>query len=162
MARAWVARMEWAAGPAVEIRPDAHRAVMAPLLRGLLRDELRRREFGGSLLLTERPLASGADSAGIHFFRGEVYRLRDEQGDDARAVAALSLALQGDRASAEVHRSLGLIYMKRGEAGLARPAFTHRDAVERMIDSVRIDARPRRPRSAYAVHGVAVRQENEG
>ncbi len=35
MARAWVARMEWAAGPAVEIRPDAHRAVMAPLLSGL-------------------------------------------------------------------------------------------------------------------------------
>jgi len=123
VARAAVARAERAAGPTVGLRPDAHRRAIAPLLSGFLRDELRRRDFGGSLLLADRLLASGADAGAIHFFRGEVYRPRDEQDDDARAVAALTLALQGDRTPAEAHRSLGLIHMKRGEAGLALTAL---------------------------------------
>jgi predicted Zn-dependent protease len=102
---------------------EAHRRVMAPLLGEFLRDELRRRDFAASLLLSGRLLASNADPAVVHSFRGEVYRLRGEPDDDARAVAALTLALATGRAPAAAHRSLGLIHMHRGEAGLARAAF---------------------------------------
>jgi predicted Zn-dependent protease len=103
--------------------PDAHQRAMAPLLGAFLRDELRRREFGASLLLAERLLASGADAAVVQSFRGEVYRLRGEPGDDARAVSALTVALATGRAPVEAHRSLGLVHMQRGEASLARVAF---------------------------------------
>src|SRR5262249_2434588 len=97
------------AGTSSVIDPSrAHRRALAPFLGGFLRDELRRREFGASLLLAERLLASGADAAILHSFRGETYRLRGAPDDDALALAALTLALETGRAPAEAHRSLGL------------------------------------------------------
>ncbi|HEY7139975.1 MAG TPA: M48 family metallopeptidase [Methylomirabilota bacterium] len=124
VARAAVAEARRAGAPKGAAPTDSHRRAMAPFLGGFLRDELRRREFGASLLLADRLLASGADAAVVQSFRGEIYRLRGEPDDDARAVAALTLALATGQAPAEAHRSLGLVHMRRGEASLARAAFT--------------------------------------
>src|SRR5262249_23145142 len=120
VARAAAAETRRAGVPSVAAPSDAHRRVMAPLLWWVLRDARGCREFDASLLLAERRLASGADAAVVHAFRGETYRLRGAPGDEALALAALTRALGTGRAPAEAHRSLGLVRMRRGEASLAR------------------------------------------
>jgi Zn-dependent protease with chaperone function len=117
-ARIGVARLEAVSrGP---IEPGAHGRATEPWLARFLRDDLQRREFAASLALAERLLADGILPAEVHFFQGEVYRLRGEESDDVRAVAALTRALEADRPPVAAHRALGLIHMRRGNGMAAR------------------------------------------
>jgi regulator of sirC expression with transglutaminase-like and TPR domain len=59
----------------------------------------------------------------VAFARGEVYRLRDEQGDAQRALEALEQASGMPRAPAETFRALGLLHKQRGDRAAAARAF---------------------------------------
>ena len=88
-----------------------------------LRDELQLREFKGSQVVFDHLRASGSHPGEVDYFQGELYRLRAEKGDAARAVTAYEQALAAGEAPVEVHRGLGLVWMKTGERARARSAF---------------------------------------
>lgn len=98
-------------------------AVTLPLRPALLRDELRRREFTGSQVVLDRLLEGGVGLGELHFFQGELYRLRAQDGDGEKAVAAYQKALAFADAPAETHRALGLLFLKGGERAKAQSSF---------------------------------------
>jgi beta-barrel assembly-enhancing protease len=94
-----------------------HRAV-------LLRDELRQRDFKRTAVLLDRLLAQGVGTGELQYFKAEMYRLRNEDGDAAQAVVAYEAAIASATAPVDAHRALGLVLMKQGEKAKARAAFT--------------------------------------
>lgn len=105
---------------------DGRKAYLAAISRhrgAWLRDELRKREFAATDYLLEGLLADGYRPGEIHFYRGELYRLRGDDGDMQTAIAAYRRAIASKGAPAEVHRSLGLMYWKTGQNKSARKSF---------------------------------------
>lgn len=101
----------------------AFRAAIGPHRRAWLRDEVRKRDFEGTQVVLDNLLKAGHPPGEIHFFRGELYRLRGAEGDMTEAIAAYRKALSERGAPAETHRSLGLMYWKTGQAARARKSF---------------------------------------
>ena len=89
----------------------------------LLRDELAQREFARSQVVLDHLFETGVNPGELHFFQGEIYRLRADEGDDDNAVDSYHNALQAGNAPAETHRSLGLVYLKAGKPAEARGSF---------------------------------------
>ena len=88
-----------------------------------LRDELRKREFEATEYLLDELLKDRYRTGEIHYFRGELYRLRGDEGDLKQAISFYRKALKGKGAPAETHRELGLVYWKTNQAKLARKSF---------------------------------------
>jgi regulator of sirC expression with transglutaminase-like and TPR domain len=102
---------------------QAHMKAVRPLRATLLRDELRLRDFARTQVLLERLLAAEPASGQLHFFQGELYRLRNDHGDLARALESYERALVTGGAPPEANRAAGLLLMRRGEKEQARAAF---------------------------------------
>ena len=84
-----------------------HRAAIRPHLAVWLREDLRRRDFGGTLVIIDRLAADGEDLGVLNYYRGEAYRMRRGEGDLARARDAyLASTVQPDAPPA-VWRELG-------------------------------------------------------
>lgn len=113
-----------------------------PFRRKFLRDEMRRREFAQSQVLLDRLLESGVGLGELHFFQGELYRLRSEEGDEDKAIAAYQKALEFKNAPSEADRALGLLFFRSGEKEKAR------ECLERYLQK-RIDAEDREMIRAY-------------
>jgi tetratricopeptide (TPR) repeat protein len=94
-----------------------------PLRHVWLRDELRSRNFGSFEYLLGRLLESGNNFGELYFFQGEFYRLRDQEGDEQRAVEAYHQAVAYPDAPAETYRSLGLAQWSLGQTQEARASF---------------------------------------
>lgn len=88
-----------------------------------LRDEIRKHDFEGTQVLLGQLMEAGHPAGEIHFFEGELYRTRGDEGDLQLAIAAYRKALAARGAPAETHRSLGLMYWKLGEPRQARKSF---------------------------------------
>jgi predicted Zn-dependent protease len=88
-----------------------------------LRDELRKRDYARTEVLIRQQRARGRNPGMLHFMQGELYRLRDGDGDEKKAVAAYKKALKGKDAPPEVYRSLGLVYWSMEQSKAARKAF---------------------------------------
>lgn len=102
---------------------ERYLAATLPFRATMLRDELRLRRPAATQVVLDRLLASGAAPAEVHFFQGELHRLRGEAGDDEKAIAAYETAAASVAAPAEAHRSLGLVLMKTGQGARARAAL---------------------------------------
>jgi predicted Zn-dependent protease len=103
--------------------PAAHRRILARHAADWLADEERKREFGAFLVLLDR-LDRAHDRPGLlAYFRGEVYRLRGEEGDLARAAEAYARAAAVPRAPVAAKRALGLVLWRQGRHPEARRAF---------------------------------------
>jgi len=89
----------------------------------LLRDELRRGEFKESQVLLDTLIENGMGLGQLHFFQGELYRLRAEQADQEKALAAYQKVLVFPDAPPETHRALGLLFLKAGKPTKARAAL---------------------------------------
>lgn len=89
----------------------------------LLRAELKQRRFKRSQVLLTRLIAEGQQSGLLHYYQGELYRLRREDGDDKLALAAYRKALDFEDAPALAHRSIGLLLWGKGDTEAARDAF---------------------------------------
>lgn len=100
-----------------------YRKAVAPLRFGWIQDEIKRGQYEESLVLFDRLLARSAEDGELLYARGEIYRLRDEGDDAAKALADLQRASGIDKAPAETFRSLGLVYRTRGDQRAAREAF---------------------------------------
>ena len=101
---------------------EEHRKHIRPFLDDWLRDEVRRRDFGMMLALLDH-LEPGGDEGIIHFYRGETYRLRRQEGDLEQAMAAYRQAATFDDAPAEAYKQLGMALRRAGEAEEARQAL---------------------------------------
>lgn len=115
-----------------------YRAVIRPFLSPWLRDELRRRDWSETLLLINRLADHNEDLGVLHYFRGEVFRLRRGEGDLAQARTAYETAIQASDAPAAAWRELGEIYARdgrRAEAATMLNTYLTRapDAQDRLI-----------------------------
>ena len=62
-------------------------------------------------------------NARAHYYLGEVFRQRGEEGDVEKGEAEYLVAAQYDSSYADPHKALGLIYLKQGKSRKAREAF---------------------------------------
>ncbi len=98
-------------------------AVAVPLRATLLRDELRRGEFKETQVLLDKLMEGGVGLGQLHFFQGELYRLKGESEDKEKAIAAYQKALEFPDAPPKTHRALGLYFFKAEEKAKARIAW---------------------------------------
>lgn len=98
-------------------------AAIAPWRTRLLRDELRQRQFSRTQIVLGHLMDTGTRLGELHFFQGELYRLRADDGDGKRAMAAYKKATEYDDCPPDVYRVLGLSYMKSGDRERARISF---------------------------------------
>ncbi|HXV24867.1 MAG TPA: M48 family metalloprotease [Alphaproteobacteria bacterium] len=103
---------------------DAYLAATLPFRGKWLRDELRRRNFGRTEVVLDHLDHAGRNRGEIAYYRGELYRLRGEDGDERKAVEAYQAALAQPDGPAEARRGLGEVYRRMGKPEEARAAFT--------------------------------------
>ncbi len=111
-------------------------AATLPPRATFLRDELRQKEFARSQVVLDRLFETNVGLGELHFFQGELYRLRAKEGDTDKAIAAYQKALGFEDAPAETHRALGLLFLHANEKPEARLCFeryleTRPDAADR-------------------------------
>ncbi|MBL8488988.1 MAG: M48 family metalloprotease [Rhodocyclaceae bacterium] len=123
-------RMETLGERATELRRDGMgtgtepwRRACGPYRKTLLEDELRRRRSGETLALLDRMIAAEPTDPELHYFRGEAYRQRGADGDNARALDAYAAAETFPAAPAELHRGRGMILQATGDEPGASQAF---------------------------------------
>lgn len=103
--------------------PAMHRQILARHAADWLADEERKREFGAFLVLLDR-LDRAHDRPGLlAYFRGEVYRLRGDEGDLPRAAEAYRRSIAAPGGPVEAKRALGLVLWREGRHREARQAF---------------------------------------
>lgn len=101
-----------------------YRAAIRPFLDPWLRAELRRRDFGQTLLILERLGANGEDLGVVEYYRGEVNRLRRGDGDRDRARAHYLAAIAHADAPAAAWRELGDLAQRDNNNAEAAQYFT--------------------------------------
>jgi len=112
-----------AANGSGEIGEDAYRRRLTPPRFELLEDEIRRGRYDESLVLMDRLLARDPGQAELLYFRGEVRRLRNADGDAQAALADLDAAAQTGQAPPVTWRSLGHMQLARHQRDAAREAW---------------------------------------
>jgi predicted Zn-dependent protease len=110
-------------GETGERRRERYRAQLARVRAQLVSDELMLRQYGRSELVFDRLLAQSSDDGQLWYAKGEVYRLRGEEGDATRALAAYAKALETKSAPPETYRSIALVELKSGTRDRARAAL---------------------------------------
>lgn len=130
------------AGP---VRDDLDR-VLLPLRHMLLTDELRQGQFKRTEFLINDRLPTDACPGELLFFKGELYRLRDEQDDVKRALESYATAVDKNGCPPEAYRSMGVLYRKSGDRDAAREAFgrylkLRPDATDREIIRVYMESK---------------------
>ena len=119
-------------------------AAVLPHRGDWLRDELRQRKFERMQVVLDHLMEEPAGLGELHFYQGELYRLRTEGDDESAAVAAYESALAAGGAPAEAHRSLGLVLWSLGRKAAARNAFAayllaHPEAEDKRMVEAYID-----------------------
>jgi predicted Zn-dependent protease len=88
----------------------------------LLDDQVKLNDPGASEYLIETLAQDGWDGL-LRFYEGEVWRLRNRPGDEARAAQSYAAAVAYPDAPADAWRWHGIQLMKQGRAGEAKSAF---------------------------------------
>jgi hypothetical protein len=124
---------------ATETGRDRYLAMTLPRRGAWLRDELHLRRFAGTDVMIDGLLADDPNPAELYFFKGELRRLRGDDGDDAAALALYDEALaSAGAAPSDIHRSRGVVLLRAGDAPAAAAAFRRYldvvpDAPDRLI-----------------------------
>ncbi len=110
-------------GDAGQAQRARYRAAIRPFLDSWLRAELRRRDFGQTLLLLDRLGAHGDDLGVVEFYRGEVLRLRRGEGDRASAKTHYLAAIAHPDAPPAAWRELGDLELRDNNNAAAAQYF---------------------------------------
>jgi beta-barrel assembly-enhancing protease len=122
-------RQQATAQPGTGAEPHAERFRLAMKgFRGqFLQDELRLRQPERTLIVLDRLAVDGQRDVELLFYEGEVYRLRDADGDRPKARAAYERAIGAgtptEAAPPEAWRGLGMLAQRDGDKAAARAAF---------------------------------------
>lgn len=109
--------------PGGTVGEAAFTARTAPLLDDWLQDEVKRGQHAESLVLLSRHLERGFQPETMRYYRGEVYRLRGQDGDRELALADYEVAAAGSTPSARAFRGIGLIRRQSGARAEAQQAL---------------------------------------
>lgn len=113
------------AGKKRERHTARFRAAIAPWRQRMLRDEVRRHQYKRSLGLLDMLIEDGFRVGELHYFKGEVYRLRDDTKLDDRAAALREY----DKAQSVggyppvLHKSRGLLKLRMNDRDGAVSSF---------------------------------------
>lgn len=110
-------RSSWTTGQEEYLRATT------PFRKEWLREEVQKANYNGSMVLLNRLLKDQGDSPEVHFFLGELYRLRGETDDCESARAEYQKALDLGNPPPELYRSLGVVCLRMGKAKEARESF---------------------------------------
>jgi predicted Zn-dependent protease len=89
----------------------------------LMEDQIDTNRFGRTENILKRHREIGVEPGLIHFYRGEMYRQRNTEGDLGRAKESYELAILEKKPIADAYRNLGYIDLKQGNAALAVKKF---------------------------------------
>jgi predicted Zn-dependent protease len=107
-----------------ELGTAAYAARLAPLRASLLDDELKRGQWGETLVLMQRLLARDGELPELLYYRGEARRQRGQDGDAELALADLEAATSAPAgAPPQAHRALGYLHLQQQRADAARSSF---------------------------------------
>jgi predicted Zn-dependent protease len=95
---------------------------IAPIRQMLLDDQVKLNDPGASAYLLETLAADGWNGL-LRYYEGEVWRLRNRVGDDARAAQSYAVAVAYPDAPPEAWRSHGLALLREGRSGEAKSAL---------------------------------------
>ena len=95
---------------------------IGPIRQMMLDDQVKLNDPGASQYLIET-LAQDGWNGLLRFYEGEVWRLRNRHGDDARAAQSYAAAVLYPDAPADAWRWHGIALMKAGRSGEAKAAF---------------------------------------
>ena len=109
-------------GKAYDNRRERYLGTIGPIRQMLLDDQVKLNDPGASQYLIET-LAQDGWNGLLRFYEGEIWRLRNRPGDEARAAQSYAAAVAYPDAPAEAWRSHGIELMKQGRAGEAKTAF---------------------------------------
>jgi Zn-dependent protease with chaperone function len=99
-----------------ELGQETFFAHVSPHLNVYLKDELHLRDFTRTEKLLDMLLARSAKPAELHFYKGELYRLRGAPKDNRRALTEYEKAeLANGEPPPELYRSRGLLLRKFGQ-----------------------------------------------
>ena len=105
---------------------DRHRerylSTIGPIRPMLLDDQVKLNDPGASQYLIETLAQDGWDGL-LRFYEGEVWRLRNRPGDEARAAQSYSAAVAYPDAPADAWRWHGIALLKQGRTSEAKAAF---------------------------------------
>jgi beta-barrel assembly-enhancing protease len=90
----------------------------------LLEDEMKRGQYGETVLLLNRMVVRSPQRADLLYFRGETRRLRDKDGDLTDASTDLRAAIALGKPPAQAHRSLGFVHQKMNQKSEAQAEFS--------------------------------------
>ncbi|MBC7953761.1 MAG: M48 family metalloprotease [Rhodospirillaceae bacterium] len=110
--------------------PDRLAEAVAPIRGMLLSDEINVGHFKQTEKLFNLLLADGRNPGEVLHYKGELYRRRGADGDEAIALGHYHDACEGVGAPAESFRAVGLIRWRRGEKEQAREYFSRYLAVK--------------------------------
>lgn len=96
---------------------------MDPFWKMALEDELNLNQFGRTEFILDNLIANNISPGVTHFYKGELYRARKEEGDLAQARWHYEQALEFDSFLPETHRSLGLLQLKEKQHAQAMRNF---------------------------------------
>ncbi len=98
-------------------------SAIGPIRPMLLDDQVKLNDPGASEYLIET-LAQDGWNGLLRFYEGEVWRLRNRKGDEARAAQSYAAAVVYPDAPADAWRWHGIALLKEGRNGEAKAAFT--------------------------------------
>lgn len=103
--------------------PDRLAEAIAPIRGLLLADEINRGRFKRSEKLLDMLLADGNAPGEVLYYKGELYRRRAKDGDEAMALGYYHQACETAGTPPEAFRAVGLMRWRNGEKESAREYF---------------------------------------
>lgn len=90
-----------------------------------LKNELRKRDFAASEVVLKHLFTTGDRPGELHYYQGELYRMRAQEGDREKAIASYQKALSYEQYPPAVLRSLGLLFWKARKFEDAKDSFNN-------------------------------------
>jgi len=115
---------KFASPKARDIGRERFLAAILPIRADLLRDEMHLRKYDSFSVLLDMLMEDGANLAELHYFKGEMHRLRQKEGDAKIALNSYNAAktVEGS-APADIERSIALVHRQLGQNAEARAAL---------------------------------------
>lgn len=106
------------------IGTEKYQSIVDGLLKQNINDELLLHQFGRAEYLLNKLLIQNYHVPLIHYYIGELYRQRNNDGDIGIAKKHYLLSIESNSPPVDAYRSLGLIEYKAGDFSLAKSNFT--------------------------------------
>ncbi len=103
---------------------DRHIAVLNKHYLFLMEDQIDTNRFGRTEDMLRRHVSMGIEESLVHYFHGEMYRQRDEEGDRERAADAYLKSIALGNPPPEAYKNLGYLSLKTDDVAQARNYFS--------------------------------------